>query len=831
MDNDAPSYTNGNTSEVQILPPHDLAAERAAPLPDDFSGIVPVLPVRDIVAFPGVIISLPIARPFSLRAVEAALGAANLLFITAQKHVETEMPGPDDLHAIGVVGRILRVFELPGGGSKVLFQGVERARVESIAHIAAGYLEAHLKLLKHTAQTKPTVECEETIARVRKSIKTMVEYERVSEEMLLLVEDTGNAGALADLVLAHYRLDAAFAQSALEELDPLKRLKIAEQLLADDINQFFVMEKVREKARDELTRGQEEYYLREQLRLIQKELGEEDSASEDLAEIQKQLCKAKLPKEAEAEAFKQLKRLERMQVDSSEYALLRTYLEWIVDLPWSKRTRDRVDLRRAENILNEDHYGLDKPKERILEYLSVRKLKKDSRGPLLCFVGPPGVGKTSLGQSIARALNRKFNRMSLGGVRDEAEIRGHRRTYVGALPGRVLQGMKQAGSKNPVFLLDELDKIGADFRGDPASALLEVLDPQQNKAFRDHYLNIDFDLSEVLFIGTANTTDTIPQALLDRLEVIHISGYTTDEKLNIARKFLIPRQIEANGLSELNITFQERALLFLIERYTREAGVRNLEREIGSLCRKIARRYADHDTCAKKVTPQLVQKMLGPTQFDPETREDKDVSGLVQGLAWTAHGGEVMPVEASVAPGNGKLSLTGQLGTVMQESAQAALFYARANARALDLPEDFHDKLDVHVHVPGGAIPKDGPSAGITICTALLSALSEQEVAHDVAMTGEITLRGNVLAVGGIKEKVLAAIRYGIKRVILPRDNIKDLEELTPEQRRKVDFVPVSHIREVVPAAFKALPRSLKPTATVRSIKRRARAGEKPLSL
>jgi ATP-dependent Lon protease len=541
--------------------------------------------------------------------------------------------------------------------------------------------------------------------------------------------------------------------------------------------------------------------------------------SEDLQAVRERLKALKLPKQASEEAFKQLKRLERMSPESSEFALLRTYLEWIADLPWHTKTTDQLDLKKAKQILDEDHFGLDKVKDRILEYLSVRALNPDSKGPILCFVGPPGVGKTSLGKSIARALGRSFNRMSLGGMRDEAEIRGHRRTYVGALPGRILQGLKQCATRNPVFVLDELDKVGADFRGDPASALLEVLDPHQNIDFTDHYLNVPFDLSNVLFLATANTIDTIPEPLIDRLEILSIPGYTSQEKHKIATKYIIPRQLKEAGLVGHKVQFTEDAVRLVVDRYTREAGVRSLEREIGALCRKLARDVAEKKKFARVIDEKRVAALLGPTKYDPEVAEHSEAVGLVRGLAWTALGGEVMPIEVSLAKGGGGLTLTGQLGSVMQESAQAALFYARANAGVLGLEPDFHSKYDIHVHVPSGAIPKDGPSAGITIATALVSALSGRKISKDVAMTGEMTLRGNILAVGGLREKALAALQHGITKVIIPYENIKDLEEVPEEQRKQIQFVPVKHVSEVLALAL--LGRERKAVAHRKKVKRK----------
>ena len=762
---------------------------------------MPVLPAKDMVAFPSVMMSLHVGRPASIKAVEGAAKNDSLILIVAQKNEETENPAPKDLYTIGVVANIVRTLRLPDGRYKVLLQGIMRARIVSVEDNDGTY-KAHIKPLPPPERLKVGAQEEVIINRVRENLQVLVEHEHLPEEMLVVTEDIQDPGVLTDVIVAHYKLDMPFAQSILEELDPLKRIRICDTMITDDLNRFVISERIRDQARNELTKGQREYYLREQIKQIQRELGENEGSPDDLEQLRQALQKAELPEYAKLEARKQFQRLERMHAESSEYAMLRTYLEWVADIPWSVITEDRLDLKRAKKILDADHFGLEKAKDRILEYLAVRKLNPSTKGPILCFVGPPGVGKTSLGRSIAHALERKFFRISLGGVRDEAEIRGHRRTYVGALPGRVIQGLKQCGSRNPVFVLDELDKVGADFRGDPASALLEVLDPAQNKDFRDHYLNMSFDLSEILFVATANTMDTIPDALLDRLEVIFMSGYTTEEKVHIAKRYLIPRQKKENGLDKIDIKIDDKALLYLIERYTHEAGVRNLEREIGSLLRKVARGYAAGKRVKKLLTQKDVVAYLGSTKYDPDSNEARDIVGLVRGLAWTIYGGEMMPVEASLAKGKGTLALTGQLGSVMQESAQAALFYARANAESLNIDPSFSENYDIHIHVPGGATPKDGPSAGITIATALVSALSQRKVSKEIAMTGEITLRGNILPVGGLKEKALAALRYGIKKVIIPFENIKDIEDIPKEQRNQIRFIPVKHIAEVLEIAL-----------------------------
>lgn len=778
---------------------------------------LPVLAAKDMVPFPGVMMSLYLSRPTSIRAMESAMDSDRLAFIVAQANPETEDPTSKDLQKVGVVAHIVRTLQVQDGRYKVLLQGLVRARASKYA-VKQRFLNASIEPLQAPRARKLTAATQAIMNRIKENLQLLVEYEHLPEEMLIVTEELQDPGTLSDVILAHYKIELADAQVALEEFDPVKRLRLTDETISDDLNKFILSEKIKDKARDEMTKGQREYYLREQIKQIQRELGEADSGSDDLQALRGRLVSLRLPPQAKEEAFKQLKRLEQMSPESSEFALLRTYLEWVTDLPWSTRTKDRLDLAQAKAVLDEDHFGLDKVKDRILEYLSVRALNPDSKGPILCFVGPPGVGKTSLGKSIARALGRSFNRISLGGMRDEAEIRGHRRTYVGALPGRIVQGLKQAGSKNPIFVLDELDKIGADFRGDPASALLEVLDPHQNIDFRDHYLNVPFDLSEILFVATANTIDTIPEALIDRLEILFIPGYTSQEKQKIATKYIIPRQLEEAGLKGHKISFTGAAIELVVDRYTREAGVRSLEREFGSLCRKIAREFAEKKKLIRVIDPAKVSQLLGPTKYDPETTEQREAVGLARGLAWTIHGGEVMPIEVSLAKGSGGLTLTGQLGSVMQESAQAALFYARANAGVLGLDADFYTKYDIHIHVPGGATPKDGPSAGITIATALVSVLSGRKVSKDFAMTGEMTLRGNVLAVGGLREKALAALQHGIRKVIIPFENIKDLEEVPEEQRKQIQFIPVKHVSEVLELAL--LGRRKKVVAPRRKTKR-----------
>jgi ATP-dependent Lon protease len=769
--------------------------------PSKIPTALPIVQTMDLVAFPGVMLSLYIDDQQSKLAIENAAGEDQYVLLLAESAAQHKGEPEDYLQKVGVIGTVAKQFNLNDGRYKVLIQGMARGRVTSFTK-KADLIIANIEYVAESDEIILEPEDEELISTVHEKLRLLVEYEHLPEEILLVTEETEHPGLLSDIIIAHYKLHVEQAQVLLEELDPLKRLQQTATLLQDELRQFVLMEEVRDKTQEELTKGQREYYLREQIKQIQRELGDDSDESEDLAGLEAALAEAQLPKHAKEEADKQIRRLRRMSAESSEYAMLRTYLEWLSDLPWSVTTKDRIDIKGAEKILNTDHYGLEKAKERILEFLSVRKLKQDSKGPILCFVGPPGVGKTSLGKSIAHCLGRKFYRMSLGGVRDEAEMRGHRRTYVGALPGKIIQGLKEAGSNNPVFLLDELDKVGADFRGDPASALLEILDPEQNKDFRDHYLNIPFDLSKCLFIATANTLDTIPSALMDRLEIIRISGYTTDEKVHIAKQYLIPKEIEAHGLIEQKLKFQDKALLYTIERYTQEAGVRGLGREIASLCRKLARQLVEKKNLINIITPAAVEKYLGTPKVDPEEREHKAIVGMARGLAWTIFGGDVMPVEASIAKGKSSLTLTGSLGEVMRESAQTGLFYTRSHAEMYGIDPNFYSNADIHIHVPDGSTPKDGPSAGITIITALVSALTQRPIAADLAMTGEVTLRGNVRAIGGLKEKALAALRQGIKRIIIPEANLKDIEDIPKKQREQLKFIPVNDISQVLEIAL-----------------------------
>ncbi|MGM0610216.1 MAG: endopeptidase La [Thermodesulfobacteriota bacterium] len=760
---------------------------------------LPLLPVRDIVVFNYMILPLFVGREKSVRAVDAALNGNRYVLICTQKDDKVEDPEADDLYKVGTVGMIMRMLKMPDGRLKVLIQGLSRARIKKYTS-GQEYNQAEIELIREKEIKEFGPEGEALLRVGREQTEKVLSLRGIdSSEIMAVLNNVDEHGRLADLIASNLRMKTEKAQTILECEDPVERLKLVNDQLSKEVEVASMQAKIQNTAKEGMDKAQREYFLREQLKAIRRELGDSGDNGEEIDELRQDLEKAKLPSKVSKEAEKQLKRLDGMHPDSSEATVVRTYLEWLAELPWKKLSKDRIDIKEAEKILNEDHYDLDKVKERILEYLSVRKLNPKMKGPILCFVGPPGVGKTSLGRSIARALNRKFVRMSLGGMRDEAEIRGHRRTYIGAMPGRVIQSLKEAGTRNPVFMLDEIDKVGTDFRGDPSSALLEVLDPEQNNSFTDHYLNVAFDLSKVMFICTANMLDTIPSALQDRMEIIRIPGYTEQEKIKIARRYLLPRQIKENGLQDYKINLSDNTISRTIHGYTREAGLRNLERELGAICRKIARKVAEGRKGPFRVTPAQLDKLLGVPRFMEEDREKELPPGVALGLAWTPFGGEILHIEASTMPGKGKLTLTGQLGDVMKESAQAAMSYARSRAGDLGLNADFSEKKDVHIHVPAGATPKDGPSAGITLVAALISALSGKRLRDDLAMTGEITLRGRVLPVGGIKEKILAAAGAGISLVIIPEKNKKDFEEIPAELRRKVKIKTVQNIDEVWP--------------------------------
>jgi ATP-dependent Lon protease len=764
--------------------------------------VLPLLAVRDVVVFPNMVLPLFVGREASVLAIEAALAQDRLLLLATQKDQAIENPEVEDIYPVGTVSLILRMLKLPDGRLKILVQGKSKASIREYIQ-ERPYFQVRLEVIPEAAVGGISPEAEALMRNAREMSEKILTVKGImSPDLLVILESIEDPGHLSDLVAANLRLKIDEAQMVLEETDPIRSLIKVNDFLRKELEVSAIQAKIQSQAREEMDRSQREYFLREQLRAIKKELGDLDEQGKEMEDYRLKIARARMTKQAEEESLKQLSRLEQMHPDAAEASIVRTYLDWLVELPWSKGTRDKLEVKEAKAILDEDHYDLEKVKDRILEYLSVRKLNKKMKGPILCFVGPPGVGKTSLGQSIARAMGRKFTRVSLGGMRDEAEIRGHRRTYIGALPGRIIQGLKTAGSNNPVFLLDEVDKLGMDFRGDPSAALLEALDPEQNHSFSDHYLNVPFDLSKVMFITTANLVDPIPSALRDRMETIRLPGYTEDEKLEIVRRHLLPRQFQENGLRPKDLTVPPEVLKRIILNYTQEAGLRNLEREIGTLCRKVARRLAEGEEPPFAVTRGNLHRYLGPPKYLPEGEVEKDEIGVATGLAWTQVGGETLAVEASLMKGKGQLLLTGQLGDVMKESGQAALSYARSRADLLQLPPDFYEKLDVHIHVPAGATPKDGPSAGVTMATALISALTKIPVRRDVAMTGEITLRGKVLPIGGLKEKAIAALRARVKKVIIPMANKKDLEEIPRNVKRRLKFVTVTDVDQVLGEAM-----------------------------
>jgi ATP-dependent Lon protease len=777
----------------------DTKEEREIEIPT----LLPILPVRDIVIFPYMILPLFVGREMSIKAIEQATSSNKMILLITQKDVNVESPSIDDLYTVGTVGSILRVLKLPDGRLKVLVQGLAKARIIRYTQREPFYV-GELERLIDEELLELTIEVEALMRNVKEQMDKVVTLGKsLLPDIITLIENIEDPGKLADLVASNLGLKAEQAQEIIEITDPVLRLKRISELLNREVELLLVQQKIQSDAKGEIDKTQREYFLREQLKAIQKELGEIDEKTEEIRELTKKIEEAKMPEKVEKEAIKQLKRLEKMHPDSAEAGTIRTYIDWFVELPWSKSTKDKLDLKVAKNVLDEDHYNLERVKERILEYLGVRKLKEKMKGPILCFVGPPGVGKTSLGRSIARALGREFFRMSLGGMRDEAEIRGHRRTYVGALPGRIVQGIKTAGKNNPVFMLDEVDKIGMDFRGDPASALLEVLDPEQNYAFTDHYLGVPFDLSKVMFITTANLIDPIPSPLRDRMEIITLSGYTAEEKLGIAKNFLIPKQLNEHGVTDKYIKINDSAILQIITHYTREAGVRNLEREIANLCRKVARKIAEGKVKRYHISANNISKYLGVPKFLPEEEIKKDEVGVATGLAWTETGGDIIYIEATIMKGKGNLTLTGHLGEVMKESAHAALSYIRSRAKTLSINNDLFSKNDIHIHVPAGAIPKDGPSAGITIATAIASAFTNRPVNKSIAMTGEVTLRGRVLQIGGLKEKALAAKRMGIRRIIIPKRNKKDLEDIPKYIKKDMEFIFADTMDDVLKGALK----------------------------
>jgi ATP-dependent Lon protease len=767
------------------------------------SETLPIIPLRNTVLFPQQIMPLSIGRDKTLRLVSDYSEVNRLVGVVAQKDSSVENPAQEDMYEYGVAATIMRVFDMPDGSKSVIVQGVQRIRLQEFVQ-EDPYWVARIDELGEIPVKADDIEVDALVINIKNIFQKMAGLAPyITAEQSSMILNIQQPGRVADASISALNIGTDEKQAVLEILDVKKRLEHAHMILNRVLQTLELGNKIQSDVQDEISRTQREYFLREQLKAIQRELGESESANPEVTELRERIEKAQMPKEVNEVAHKELDRLGRMSPMAAEYTVSRTYLDWLIDLPWNVQTDDNMAIADARKRLDADHYGLEKVKNRILEYLSVRKLKNDMRGPILCFVGPPGVGKTSLGRSIANALGRKFVRMSLGGIRDEAEIRGHRRTYIGALPGRIVQGVRKAGSTNPVFMLDEIDKVGMDFRGDPSSALLEVLDPEQNFSFSDHYLEVSFDLSKVLFIATANLADPILPALKDRMEVIEIPGYTEEEKLHIARRFIIPKQIREHGLQERQVKFATESIRTIIHEYTREAGLRNLEREVAAICRGVAREVAEGKTERTVIDRALVYKYLGKIKFFSDALERINKPGISTGLAWTAAGGDILFIEASKMKGKGNLTLTGQLGDVMKESAIAALSQIRSQADDLGIHEDF-DKIDIHIHVPAGAIPKDGPSAGITMYTAIYSLLTNQIVRNDVAMTGEVTLRGAVLPIGGVKEKILAAHRTGIKTVILPDKNEKDLEEVPKQIRDEMKFVFVKEVSQVVSSALRA---------------------------
>ena len=766
--------------------------------PIEIPEIIPLLPVRDIVIFNHMFLPLYVGRESSINAVDEALDKDRLILLVTQKDPNNDSPKPDDIYIIGTAAMIMKKFKLPDGRVKILIQGLVKSRIKEYVS-QEPYFQVRIEQIPDPIIKEISSEFEALMRNVKEQCEKILSLKGlISTEVIEILDSINEPGRLADLVASNLRLKISESQQILETINPFERLEKVNEHLSKELEVSTMQAKIQSQAKEEMTKSQREYFLREQLKAIKAELGDIDEKTAEISEFSQKIKAAKMPPDVEKEARKQLERLEQMHTDAAEASIVRTYLDWLVEIPWSKSTKDNLDIKKAKKVLDEDHYNLEKVKERILEYLAVRKLKKKMKGPILCFVGPPGVGKTSLGKSIARALGRKFNRISLGGIRDEAEIRGHRRTYIGALPGRIIQGIKQAGSNNPIFMMDEIDKVGADFRGDPSAALLEVLDPEQNFSFSDHYLNLPFNLSNVMFITTANLVDPILSALKDRMEIINISGYTDEEKMMIAKKFLIPRQLEENGITKENVKITDKAILMTISHYTQESGLRNLEREIASIFRKVARSIAENKHKSHRVTIDNLHRYLGVPKYLPEGEQEISQIGVATGLAWTQSGGEVLYVEASTMKGKGNLTLTGHLGDVMKESAQAALTYARSKAKELHISPDFYEKLDLHIHVPAGAIPKDGPSAGVTMATAVVSALTKTPVKKGVAMTGEITLRGRILPVGGLKEKSLGAIRAKIKTIIVPERNKKDLEEIPQNIKKQLNFVFVRTMDDVL---------------------------------
>jgi ATP-dependent Lon protease len=764
--------------------------------------ILPLLPLRGLTVFPYMILHFDVGRVKSIKALEEAMINNQLIFLVTQKEAKNDSPGEEDVYNVGTISKVKQLLKLPGDTIRVLVEGVSRAEISEFTHTEP-FFAAEVVEQIYMDDDQHSVEIEALKRRVLSAFEDYVGLSnKISPETVLSITTIEDPGQLSDMVASNIFLKVEQKQEILNEFDPKIRLERILEILLKEMEILEIEKNINTKVRKQIDKMQKEYYLREQLKAIQSELGDKEGITGEVEEYKEKLKKAEFPEEVEKKVLKELDRLLKMQSGSAEGSVIRTYLDWVFDLPWSKETEEIIDLKKAEEILDEDHYGLEKVKERIVEYLAVRKLKNNLKGPILCLVGPPGVGKTSIAKSIARALNRNYVRMSLGGVKDESEIRGHRRTYVGAMPGRIIASLKQAGTKNPLILLDEIDKMSSDFRGDPASAMLEVLDGEQNFTFRDHYLELPFDLSNVMFLTTANSLETIPRPLLDRMEIIHISSYTEEEKVNIALKYLIPKQVEAHGLGKKSIYIDEKTARDVINYYTREAGVRSLEREFANLCRKAARTIVSSRSKTVKITTEKLEKYLGTKKFRYDKANEKDEIGVATGLAWTSVGGDTLSIEVSLMDGNGKLELTGHLGDIMKESARAAMSFIRSKADQLHIDKNFYNKFDIHIHVPEGAIPKDGPSAGITLATAMISALTGIPVKKNVAMTGEITLRGRVLPIGGLKEKVLAAHRAGINTIIVPMDNKKDIDDIPENVRKKIKFVIASEMETVINTAL-----------------------------
>lgn len=762
---------------------------------------LPLLPLRDIVVYPHMVAPLFVGRPRSVNALTEAMNKEKQIFMATQKSAGVDDPTEKDLSTTGTIGNVLQLLKLPDGTVKALVEGKQRAQIKRFIP-NENFFQVELEVLLDESISQA-----ESVALIRAINEAFEEYAKlntnISKDLINSVSSITNPSQLADTIAAHFSFKLEDKQKLLETRSITERLSFLIRLIKLEIEIFRMDKRIKGRVKDQMEKTQRNYYLNEQMRAIRKEMGTEDEGADELNELEKRIKKKRMSKEAVAKVNQEFKKLKLMTPMSAEATVVRNYIEWMISLPWFDRSKVRTDIEEAEKILNEDHFGLEKPKERILEYLAVQSLVKKIRGPILCLVGPPGVGKTSLAKSVARATGRKFVRLSLGGVRDEAEIRGHRRTYIGAMPGKIIQSLKKVGVNNPVFCLDEVDKMSMDFRGDPSAALLEVLDPEQNYAFNDHFMDIDYDLSDILFITTANTLPEIPLPLQDRMEIIRLPGYTEYEKSNIAHDFLIPKQIKLNGLADKDIQFSKNAVLEIIQRYTREAGVRNLEREIASICRKLAKEYMkNQDEKSFRVTSSSIAKYLGPPRFRVSQIEEKDQVGTVTGLAWTHVGGELLMIETLIMPGKGEVSVTGKLGDVMKESAQAAVSYVRSRADHLMIDNTFYKNFDIHIHIPEGAIPKDGPSAGISMCTSLVSALTKRPVHRDVAMTGEITLRGRVLPIGGLKEKILAAHRGGIKKIIIPKDNKKDLQDIPSSVSKQLEIIPVEHMDEVLSHAL-----------------------------